>query len=51
MEKKNKEDSKESRGALLMSGIFAVVKDENGEEKKVDMRRIVGSKERKNNKD
>lgn len=50
MEKKDKEDSKESRGTLLMSGIFAVVKDENGEEKEVDMRRIVGSKGKKNNK-
>ena len=50
MERKDKEDNKESRGTLLMSGIFAVVKDENGEKKEVDIRRVVGSKG-KGNKD
>ena len=51
MGKEDKEDNKKSRGGtLLMSGIFAVVKDENGEEKEVDIRRIVGSKG-KGNKD
>ena len=47
---KEDKDNKESKRMLLMSGIFAVVKDENGEKKEVDMRRIVGSKG-KGNKD
>ena len=31
-------------------GVFAVVKDENGEEREVDLRDIVGSKKKEENK-
>ncbi len=38
------------RFSINTLGVFAVVKDENGEEREVDLRDIVGSKRKEENK-
>ena len=43
---KNNQDADKRQKARRLMSIFAVVKNEQGEEKEVDMREIVGSKKR-----
>lgn len=43
---KNNQDMDKRQKAWRLMSIFAVVKNEQGEEKEVDMREIVGSKKK-----
>ena len=51
---KNGQDIKDMNGEPKvrhsMAGVFAIMRDENGEEKEIDIRDIVGSKGKKEDK-